>query len=48
MCCGGRCSREQREQGAPLLEAVMEHIPGCQRVRVMDDEEFTLIAGRGL
>jgi 4-hydroxy-tetrahydrodipicolinate synthase len=37
-------SREERERGAPLLEAVKEHIPGCSNVRVMDDDEFTLIS----
>lgn len=36
-------SKEQREQGAKLLNAVKEHIPGCQEVRVMEDDEFKLI-----
>jgi 4-hydroxy-tetrahydrodipicolinate synthase len=37
-------SREQREKGAVLLRAVQEHIPGCKEVRVMEDDEFKLIA----
>ena len=37
-------SREQRQRGVPLLEAVAEHIPGCRGVRAMEDEEFTLTA----
>jgi 4-hydroxy-tetrahydrodipicolinate synthase len=36
-------SREQREEGAKLLRAVQEHIPGCKEVRVMEDDEFKLI-----
>jgi Dihydrodipicolinate synthetase family len=36
-------SREQREVGAALLEAVKDHIPGCERVRVMEDDEFVLV-----
>lgn len=36
-------SREQRVQGAALLAAVQEHIPGCSEVRVMEDDEFVLI-----
>jgi 4-hydroxy-tetrahydrodipicolinate synthase len=36
-------SREQREQGAKLLRAVQEHIPGCKEVRVMEDSEFKLV-----
>ncbi|KAL4450580.1 hypothetical protein ABPG77_000936 [Micractinium sp. CCAP 211/92] len=37
-------SREQRERGAQLLQAVQEHIPGCKEVRIMEDDEFKLIA----
>lgn len=33
-------SREERERGVPLLQAVQEHIPGCKEVRVMEDSEF--------
>ena len=36
-------SKEQRERGAVLLGAVKEHIPGCETIRVMGDEEFKLI-----
>lgn len=36
-------SYEQRVKGAKLLEAVAEHIPGCEAVRVLDDSEFVLI-----
>lgn len=36
-------SYEQRVKGAKLLEAVAEHIPGVQSVRVLDDAEFILI-----
>ena len=36
-------SYEQRVKGAKLLEAVSEHIPGCDSVRVLDDSEFVLI-----
>ena len=32
--------RARREQGAKLLQAVQEHIPGCKEVRVMEDHEF--------
>lgn len=35
--------KARREQGAKLLEAVKEHIPGCEQIRVMEDEEFKLI-----
>ena len=36
-------SYEQRVRGAKLLEAVAEHIPGVQSVRVLDDADFILI-----
>lgn len=36
-------SRAERERGAKLLAAVKDHIPGCQEVRVMEDDEFMLI-----
>ena len=36
-------SYEQRVKGAKLLEAVAEHIPGVQSVRVLDDADFILI-----
>lgn len=32
--------RAKREEGARLLQALQEHIPGCEEVRVMDDDEF--------
>ena len=37
-------SRAQREQGAKLLTAVADHIPGVRDIRVMDDSEFQLVA----
>lgn len=37
-------SREQRERGAALLEEVVDHIPGCRDIRVMEDDEFKLVA----
>jgi 4-hydroxy-tetrahydrodipicolinate synthase len=36
-------SKEEREKGAKLLRAVQEHIPGCSKVRVMEDDEFLLV-----
>lgn len=36
-------SKAQREEGAKLLNAVKEHIPNCKEVRVMEDDEFTLL-----
>jgi 4-hydroxy-tetrahydrodipicolinate synthase len=36
-------SHEQRVKGAALLRAVQKHIPGCQEVRVLADEDFLLI-----
>ena len=36
-------SYEQRVKGAKLLEAMAEHIPGVQSVRVLDDDDFILI-----
>jgi 4-hydroxy-tetrahydrodipicolinate synthase len=35
--------RARREQGAKLLSAVKQHIPGCKEVRAMDDHEFALV-----
>lgn len=35
-------SREEREKGVPLLQAVQGHIPGCQEVRALEDDEFIL------
>lgn len=37
-------NKQQREHGAALLRKVQEHIPGCKEVRVMEDNEFTLLA----
>jgi 4-hydroxy-tetrahydrodipicolinate synthase len=37
-------SKQQREYGAGLLRAVIDDIPGCTEVRVMEDDEFTLLA----
>jgi 4-hydroxy-tetrahydrodipicolinate synthase len=37
-------SREEREVGVPLLEAVQEHIPGCKGVRALEDSDFTRIS----
>lgn len=36
-------SKAKREEGAKLLNAVKEHIPNCKEVRVMEDDEFTLL-----
>lgn len=36
-------SLEQRQQGAALLGALQQHIPGCTQVRVMEDSEFQLV-----
>lgn len=36
-------SKAQREQGAVLLRALQQHIPGCTEVRVMEDDEFKII-----
>lgn len=36
-------SKPQREEGAKLLRALQQHIPGCKEVRVMEDEEFKII-----
>jgi 4-hydroxy-tetrahydrodipicolinate synthase len=35
-------SKEEREKGLPLLEAVQEHIPGCKEIRVLEDSDFTI------
>lgn len=35
--------RAQRERGAKLLEDVLDLIPGVRRVRIMEDDEFTLL-----
>lgn len=37
-------NNQQREYGAGLLRRVQEHIPGCQEVRVLDDDDFVLLA----
>lgn len=37
-------SRAQREDGAKLLEAVREHLPGVEAIRVMEDDEFKIMA----
>lgn len=37
-------SKAKREEGAVLLNAVKEHIPGCKEVRVMEDDEFILLS----
>eukprot|EP01024_Parvocaulis_polyphysoides_P017804 TRINITY_DN1784_c0_g3_i2.p2 TRINITY_DN1784_c0_g3~~TRINITY_DN1784_c0_g3_i2.p2 ORF type:complete len:268 (-),score=42.63 TRINITY_DN1784_c0_g3_i2:1107-1838(-) len=34
--------KDQREVGAKLLENFKEYIPGCQEIRVMEDDEFML------
>jgi 4-hydroxy-tetrahydrodipicolinate synthase len=36
-------SLAQREEGAVLLSAVKQHIPGCKEIKVMKDDEFSLI-----
>lgn len=36
--------KEKRQKGAVLLEAVKEHIPGCQEIRVLEDSDFKLTA----
>lgn len=37
-------SREQREEGALLLEDLKEYLPGVDEIRVMDDDEFTVLS----
>lgn len=37
-------NKERRQEGAKLLEAVAEHIPGCKEVRALEDEDFVLCA----
>ena len=37
-------NREKREAGANLLQKVQEHIPGCNDVRVLKDEDFTIVS----
>lgn len=37
-------NKQQREYGAGLLRRVQEHIPGCQDVRVLEDDDFVLLA----
>lgn len=36
-------SKEQRQLGAQLMAPFKEHIPGCEEIRVMEDDEFKLI-----
>lgn len=36
--------KSRREQGAKILEALKQHIPGCQEVRVLEDSDFKLVA----
>lgn len=36
-------SYEQRVEGARLLRAVAEHIPGATDIKVLNDEDFILI-----
>lgn len=37
-------SREERETGVPLLEAVQEHIPGCKGVSALEDSDFVRVS----
>lgn len=37
-------NREKREEGAKLLQQVQKHIPGCHHVRVLNDEDFTIVS----
>lgn len=37
-------NRERREQGAKLLSKVAEHIPGCNGVQVLNDEDFIIVS----
>ena len=37
-------NREKREAGAKLLQKVQDHIPGCRDVRVLSDEDFTIVS----
>ncbi len=39
--------KARREQGAALLRAVQQHIPGCKEVKVLEDHEFQLIGRCG-
>ncbi len=36
-------SYEQRVEGAKLLRAVAEHLPGVTDIKVLDDDDFILI-----
>lgn len=36
-------SKEERQKGAKLLEAVAPHLPGVKDIRVMEDSEFKLV-----
>lgn len=37
-------NKERRQQGAKLLSKVAQHIPGCNEVRVLNDEDFTIVS----
>jgi 4-hydroxy-tetrahydrodipicolinate synthase len=37
-------SKEQRQKGAELLRAVIDDIPGCSDIKVLEDSDFTLLA----
>eukprot|EP00887_Chlorella_sp_A99_P004116 scaffold23.g4116.t1 len=36
--------KEERAKGLPLLQALQEHLPGVEDIRVMEDSEFQLIS----
>ncbi|KAL3132678.1 4-hydroxy-tetrahydrodipicolinate synthase, chloroplastic [Trebouxia sp. C0010 RCD-2024] len=37
-------SRDKREEGAKLLQEVIDFIPGCDEVRVLKDEDFVIVS----
>ncbi len=37
-------SAEQRARGAKLLQPLLEHIPGAEKVEEMADSDFTVLA----
>lgn len=37
-------SRDKREEGAKLLQEVIDFIPGCDEVRVLNDEDFVIVS----
>lgn len=37
------CDREKRVEGAKILEPLLQHIPGNNGVKVMEDNDFMLV-----